>query len=219
MAKRPRKAPAAPPAEPRERLFEAALKLAALQGWADTSMADIAEEAGVGLAEARRLFPSKLHLLAGWIAHVDEQVLAPGIDDLADEPVRDRLFDLLMRRFDALKPHRKGLAAIARELARDPLSAGCLAAGPVRRSLEWTLAAARAEGSGPFAPLLVKGLGMVYLAGLRAFLRDESEDLSATMAALDKALNRAEAAVRWLPVGAPRRSDGAGAGAAEGPAA
>jgi len=211
MAKRPRKAAAAAPAEPRQRLFAAALKLAALQGWAETTMADVAEEAGVGLAEARRLFPDKLHLLAGWIAHVDEQMLAGGADDIGDEPVRDRLFDLLMRRFDALKPHRKGLAAIVRHLARDPLSAGCLAAGPVRRSLEWTLAAARAEGSGPFAPLLVKGLGVVYLAGLRAFLKDDSEDLSATMAALDKALNRAEAAVRWLPMGGARRSGEAAA--------
>lgn len=207
MAKRPprAKAAAAPPAEPRLRLIEAALRLAALQGWSDTTMADIAEEANVGLAEARRLFPSKTHLLAGFIEHVDEQVLGAGTADLADEPVRDRLFDLLMRRFDALKPHRQGVAAIARALARDPLAAGCLAAGPVRRSLEWTLAAARAEGSGPFAPLLVKGLGIVYLAGLRAFLKDESEDLSATMAALDKALNRAGEAVRWLPMG--RRQD------------
>ena len=209
MAKRPRaKTAAAPPAEPRLRLIEAALKLAALQGWADTTMADVAEEAGVGLAEARRLFPSKTHLLAGYIAELDERVLAGGVGDLEDEPVRDRLFDLLMRRFDALKPHRKGVAAIARALARDPLTAGCLAAGPVRRSLEWTLSAARAGGSGPFAPLLVKGLGVVYLAGFRAFLKDESEDLSATMAALDKALNRAGAAVRWLPMGG-RRAGGA----------
>lgn len=187
-------------------MIEAALKLAALQGWADTTLPEIAEEAGVGLAEARRLFPSKTHLLAGFIADLDEQVLAPGVEDLQGESVRDRLFDLLMRRFDALKPHRRGVAAIVRDLSRDPLTAGCLAAGPVRRSLEWTLAAAGAQGSGPLAPLFVKGLGMVYLAALRAFLRDESEDLSATMAALDKALNRAEAMVRWLPVG--RRRDG-----------
>jgi AcrR family transcriptional regulator len=173
MAKRPRKsAPAAPPAEPRVRLIEAALRLAALQGWPDTTMAEVAEEAGVGLAEARRLFPSKTHLLAGFIEHVDEQVLGAGVADLEGEPVRDRLFDLLMRRFDALKPHRKGVAAIARALSCDPLTAGCLAAGPVRRSLEWTLSAAQAQGSGPFAPLLVKGLGVVDRCGLRAFLKD-----------------------------------------------
>jgi AcrR family transcriptional regulator len=214
MAKRPRaKAPAAPAAEPRVRLIEAALRLAALQGWADTTMTDVAEEAGVGLAEARRLFPSKTHLLAGFIQHVDEQVLGPGIGDLEDEPVRDRLFDLLMRRFDALKPHRKGVAAIVRSISCDPMTAGCLAAGPVRRSLEWTLSAAHAQGSGPFAPLLVKGLGVIYLCGLRAFLKDESEDLSATMAALDKALNRAGAAVRWLPMA--RRREGGAAKAAE----
>ena len=214
MAKRPQaKTAAAPPPEPRRRLIEAALRLAALQGWADTTMADVAEEAGVGLAEARRLFPSKTHLLAGFIEQVDEQVLGAGVVDLEGEPVRDRLFDLLMRRFDALKPHRKGVAAIARALSCDPLTAGCLAAGPVRRSLEWTLSAAHAQGSGPFAPLLVKGLGVVYLCGLRAFLKDESEDLSATMAALDKALNRAGAAVRWLPMG--RRREGGAAEAAE----
>lgn len=189
-------------------MIEAALRLAALQGWADTTLPEIAEEAHVGLAEARRLFPSKTHLLAAFIADLDEKVLGPGVEDLSDEAVRDRLFDLLMRRFDALKPHRRGVAAIVRYLATDPLTAGCLAAGPVRRSLEWTLAAAGAQGSGPFAPLFVKGLGMVYLSALRAFVRDESEDLSATMAALDKALNRAETMARWLPVGR-RRGGGA----------
>ena len=38
----------------------------------------------------------------------------------------------------------------------------------------------------------LQGLGAVYTAGLRAFVNDESEDLSKTMAEIDKRLGQAE---------------------------
>lgn len=38
----------------------------------------------------------------------------------------------------------------------------------------------------------LKGLLAIYLAGLRAFATDESEDLSKTMAEIDKRLGQAE---------------------------
>ena len=46
--------------------------------------------------------------------------------------------------------------------------------------------------------LRVHGLVAVWTWTLRAFERDESEDLSGTMAALDKALGRASEAAEWL---------------------
>ena len=53
----------------------------------------------------------------------------------------------------------------------------------------------------------MRGLIAVWLWTLRAWERDESADLSATMAALDTALGRAEQAMRWLrgqPAPAPQ---------------
>lgn len=209
-ATRPRKAqrPDAP-----TRLIDAALRLAAVQGWSDTTMAEIAEAAKVPLAEARRTFASKQALLAAFFARIDEAMLR-GLDgEAADEPVRDRLFDLIMRRFDAMGPYKDGIRAITREQARDPVALFCLAAGPMRRSIDWMLAGARVRPWGPLQPMQRKGLGLIFLGAMRAWFRDDSVDLAKTMAAVDRGLARADSVLRMLPLGAARHAPEAGAGA------
>jgi len=183
------------------RLLEAALSLAALQGWDDTGMAEVAAEAEVPLAEARGHFASKAALLAAFVARIDQAMLASGAEELGDEPVRDRLFDVIMRRFDAMAPYKDGIAAILRDLSRDPAALACFAAGPARRSLDWMLAAAGAPSWGPLQPLQRKGLGLIFANALRTWLRDDSPDLAKTMAAVDRGLARADSMLRLLPRG------------------
>lgn len=205
-AKRTRKKPE--PDTP-TRLTEAALRLAALQGWRGTTMVEIAAEAGVTLAEARRTFASKEALLVAFFARLDEAMLAGLEQNGGDEPIRDRLFDVIMRRFDAMAPYKDGIRAVVRDLLREPLVLVCFAAGPIRRSLEWMLAGAGVDPWGPLQPLQLKGLGLVYLATLRAWFQDDSPDLARTMAALDKGLARVEAVLGMLPGGASRPTDAA----------
>ncbi|MDA1099007.1 MAG: helix-turn-helix domain containing protein [Proteobacteria bacterium] len=177
---------------PAVKVVKAAMALAAVQGWRDTTMADIADQAGMNLADLRQLFGSKTAILAGLIRLTDEQVIRGSSPDMAAEPVRDRLFDVIMRRLDALAPYREGIAAVALDLRRDPAAVACLAAGPGRRSLQWMLEAARIQPWGLLGPLQLKGLGLIYLSVLRVWLQDDGEDLSQTMAALDKALGRVD---------------------------
>ena len=68
----------------------------------------------------------------------------------------------------------------------------------MNRSMGWMLEAAGLDAGGPSGALRAKGLGVVWLAGLRAWEKDESEDLSATMAALDRALDQADRVARML---------------------
>ena len=95
----------------RERIIEAFLALLGEQPIEQVGFAEIAARAGVSLAELRSAFGSKLAILAAHQKEVDRQVLA-GIDaDLAQEPPRERLFDVLMRRIEVLMgPH--GLAEL-----------------------------------------------------------------------------------------------------------
>jgi hypothetical protein len=62
----------------------------------------------------------------------------------------------------------------------------------------WMLEGAGIAARGPRGRLRRKGLLGVWLWTLRVWQRDDSEDLSATMAALDQALARAEQAENWL---------------------
>jgi len=186
------------------RVVKCAMSLAAVQGWQDTTMADIADEAGLNLGELRQLYASKTAILAGLIRMTDDLVLRGSDADMAAEPVRDRLFDVIMRRLDALAPYRDGLAEVARDLPSDPGAMACLAAGPMRRSLQWMLEAARIQPWGLLAPLQLKVLGLIYLSVLRVWLHDEGEDLAHTMATLDKALGRVDNILGSLRRG-PRR--------------
>ena len=189
MAKKARAAKSKP--DPRKSAIEAAMALASERGWRDLTLTDIAAEAGMPLSAVYPLFPSKGAILSAFSRQIDATVLAEGGDAGPDEAVRDRLFDVLMRRFDALQPYRAALANIVQDLSRDPLEA-CCAAKRLRRSLRVMLEAAGLSAGGCRGGVRLAGLKAVYLIALRAWFRDESEDLGKTMAALDKALARAD---------------------------
>jgi AcrR family transcriptional regulator len=188
---------AAPLADPEQRLIDAALALAARQGWRRTSLAEIAAEAGLQLHEAYKLHRSRLSILAAMTRRIDAAVLA-GATPGEGESTRDRLFDTLMRRFDALQPHRPALRAILRDSLGDPAS--LLAVPGLLRSMRWMLEASGVSTAGWRGRLRVQALAGLYLAVLRVFLEDDSADLAHTMAALDRRLRRGES---WVGVTGP----------------
>src|SRR4051812_27049874 len=172
-------------------LRRALLALVETQGWTDLSFAEIAEQAGVPIAEAHRLYPSKTAVLLGLSRAIDERILS-GLDaDPLEGSAKDRLFDIVMRRFDVLKADRNAYRRLMRQLPRTPNAFAALLC-QLRRSLALTLEAAGISASGLKGALRLKGLLAIYVAGLRVFANDESEDLSKTMAEIDKRLGQAE---------------------------
>ncbi|NQV82423.1 MAG: TetR family transcriptional regulator [Rhodospirillales bacterium] len=175
--------------EPGDRVIDAALRLATERGWRRLSLAEIANGADLTLPEMRALFASKTAILNGFTRRTDARVLAGGKAD-GSSP-RDRLFDVLMRRFDVLEPHRDALRVIVRDVAFDPLAAVCQGA-QVLCSMAWMLEAAGLNSSGPVGAIRTKGLMVIYLRTLGAWLGDDSLDMAKTMAVLDRGLARAE---------------------------
>jgi AcrR family transcriptional regulator len=177
-----------------DRMLSAALELAAGGGWRSVSLAEIAGEAGVSLAEAYAAYPTKASILAGLIARTDRQVLAGGATE-KEESVRDRLFEVLMRRFDALSPHKDAVAGILRDLPSDP--AAILVMAPrLANGMAWMVETAGLSSSGLRGAIRVKGVTLIYLNTLRVWLRDDSADMAQTMASLDQGLRRAEKLIR-----------------------
>jgi AcrR family transcriptional regulator len=189
-----------------DQIVQAAFELAARLGWRHVTLADIADEAKLSLAELYVAYPSKEAMLAAYTSAIDEQVLAGAEAPSEEETVKDRLFDALMRRFDAMKPQRDGIAAILRDGAEGPVSMLC-GAGRLLRSMAWTLESVGVSASGPAGAVKTKGLLAVYLGTLRIWLRDDTEDLSHTMAALDKRLTRVEQFAGTLFGGRRRRAE------------
>jgi AcrR family transcriptional regulator len=196
MARTPRRPASPPPQTPagaseRERIVEAFMALLGEQPIEEVGFGDIAARADVSLADLRTLFGSKLAILAFYLKEIDRRVLA-GIDaDMAEEPPRERLFDVLMRRLDALSAHKAAVRSLVRSAGRNPGLAVALNGFAVR-SQQWMLTAADISASGPRGMVRAQGLALLFASVLRTWLRDEDPGLARTMSALDRALARGQ---------------------------
>ncbi|HEY5208264.1 MAG TPA: TetR family transcriptional regulator [Stellaceae bacterium] len=178
--------PPAPPVrtqDPKTRLIAAALELAATKGWRDVGMGEIAREAGLSLGEAYAVYRNKACLLAGVTRHINETVLAGAEPEGSP---RERLFELFMRRFDTLRPHRAAIKAILRGSIGDP--AAILGVPTTLNAMAWMLEAAGISAAGWRGHARCLALTGTYAAVFRTFLDDDSDDLAKTMAALDRRL-------------------------------
>lgn len=177
---------------------EAFTALVAERGYAGVSLRDVALESGLAFAELYRRYRDKPALMAALIERIDDEVLAgtPGQSD-PEETARDRLFDVMMRRYDALKPHRAYLRQLRQLVLRDPILALSLAPA-MRRSAAAMLEAAAIPSDGLAGAVQQSGLVALHAAVFRVFQEDETTDLSKTMAALDSRLKSAENLIQTI---------------------
>jgi AcrR family transcriptional regulator len=177
---------------PREKIVAALMDFLAERRFEEIDLAEIAEAAGVSLAELRDEFDSKLSILSAFLKQIDRTVLGGSTEAMAEESPRDRLFDVLMRRIDALTPYREAIESLMRSARRHPALALALNGLSVR-SQRWMLTAAGITLSGPLGMVRAQGLALLFADVMRTFV-DDDEDNSRTMAALDRALDSGQ---RW----------------------
>jgi AcrR family transcriptional regulator len=176
---------------PRDAVIEATLRLAADRPWNDIELADIAQEARVSLADLRDLFPSKGAILGGFSRMIDRKVLEGSSDDLADEPARERVFDVMMHRLDAMTPYKRALRRIAWAMRFDPLSMASLNQAGLN-SQRYMLASVGIATEGPLGLLKLQGAVIVLANTMETWFEDEDPVLAKTMARLDRELRRGE---------------------------
>lgn len=180
-----------PAGSEREKIIAAFLTLLAETSLERISLADIASGAGVTLAQMRGEFSSPLAILAAHLKDIDRAVLGEDFSDMDEEPPRERLFDVLMRRLEKLAPHRQAVRSLLRSASRNAPLAFALN-GLAVRSQKWMLAAAGINAPGPRGALRAQGLALLFSSVLRTWVRDDDPGLARTMAALDRALARGQ---------------------------
>ncbi|MGG5822579.1 TetR family transcriptional regulator [Falsiroseomonas sp. HW251] len=175
-------------------LVEALFRIIAEHGWRGVTPGRLAAESGIASSELVRRFPSRLGLLRVFADTVMDQVAQGTLPGQGGTP-RDRLFDVLMRGLDALAPYRPGMKRFMRELWTDGVLFGAMA--PLfQASMERMLDLAEIDSGGIRGRLRAAGLTVVWLRAVNVWSGDDSEELGPTMAALDRALERAEQAAR-----------------------
>jgi AcrR family transcriptional regulator len=182
------------PQDLREKIIDALMGLASERPWDMISLSDVADRAGVSLAQFRDAFPSKGAILGAFSRRIDKIVMDATSDDLAQESDKDRLFDVLMRRFDAMAPYKKALLGVNDWAMRDPAALPNLNQLALN-SLRFMVEAAGLNSEGPLGALKLQGLALAWTQVFHVWLADDTADLATTMAALDKELTRGEAFV------------------------
>jgi ubiquinone biosynthesis protein COQ9 len=183
--------------ETRDKIVDAAFRLAAEKPWGEITLLAIAEAAGVSLAELARHVSGKPAILEAFARRTDSQLLASLADDPVEGEAHDRLFDIMLRRFELLAPYKAAIANIAKAPADGPAEwLNLLASSLVTQS--WMLTAADIKLSGVTGGVARLGLAKVQLDVLRIWLKDDDAGLARTMAALDRKLRDGEALMKRL---------------------
>ena len=181
------------PAARHDPIVGAFMAIMAEKPFEDIGFAEIARRAGVSLSELRAKHSSKIEMLAAYMRDVDRAVL-DGIDPgLADEPPRERLFDVLMRRLDILAPEKAAVKSLWQSGRFNP---GLTLAvnGLATRSMQWMLTAADIPANGPKGMIRAQGLTFLFGSVMRTWADDTDPGQAKTLAALDRALSSGQ---RW----------------------
>ena len=197
-------------AQSRDAIVDATMALLADRPFEDVTLRTIAAEAGVSLAVLNTHFSGRGAIIDAFARRIDHAVLETGFDDMVGETPRDRLFDVLMARLDALTPYRAAIKGLMRAVRRDPALGFALNA-IATRSMGWMLAAAGLSAPGWRGRIAVQALTVGFAQVLRVFVDEADPGMPQTMARLDKELRDLEAGHHRLQrlFGGALRRDGA----------
>ncbi|MCW5682083.1 MAG: TetR/AcrR family transcriptional regulator [Xanthobacteraceae bacterium] len=189
-------------AQAREKILGAFLTLLAEKRFERIELSEIAKLANVTLADLRGEFGSTFDMIAAFMRETDKKVLSGGEQskpdpELADQPARDRLFEVLMRRFEALAPYREAVRSLANSARSNPRLALGLNKLAVR-SQQWMLSAAGIGSSGLVGGMRAQGLAAMFAQVTMTWLHDEDPGLARTMAALDRQLEKGERLANFM---------------------
>lgn len=172
------------------RILEAAIDLAQTRQWATLTLIEIAKHADIPMADLYGVTDknSLCDALEPW----SDQAMSAEAADMEDTP-RERLFDVIMNKFEHMEPHRSGLLSIMQARDRSPRRIGALLKAR-KASAEWALCCAGLDSYGSGTERTATILGVAWVIGKteRAWRQDDSADFARTMATLDTELTNAE---------------------------
>lgn len=161
---------------------------------AELTLAEIAAHADVDATLALAVAGDPQQLILGKMATLDDQAVLESFGDIQDAgavPIREKILEALMHRFEVYAPYRTQIQALNRDARRRPDLALALGLG-LQYVTRRMLAMAGDHCDGWRGAMRVKGVAGVVLVVARVWMKDDSPDLAPTMKELDQRLQQAE---------------------------
>lgn len=165
----------------------------ASDGWQSIDLEKLSHECDFDVLNVTGGIRNKIDLLVAFSAFIDTTVNQSIDVDLKDDqiPIRERLLEALLIRFEALAPYKAGVTKLMKTFPPNPTFV-VIGSKSLKLSMEATLTAVGLEAKGIQGAIRVKGLCMIFMSGVCAWAKDNSEDLSATTRILDERLKQTE---------------------------
>ncbi len=181
----------------RNSIMAAALDLAATSPWEWVTLAQIAEKSGLSTEEVAEIFPDKASIVEAIIDHIDAQIETIFGEQGTELSSRDRLFDVLMERFEILNRNRMAHLSILNSFGWTSQSI-CPDLKILKSSMTRMANCAGIEVNGLVGFINITGLKIIYTWVTLVWCQDNSSDLGKTMAELDKTLGRADFIKKYI---------------------
>jgi AcrR family transcriptional regulator len=183
-----------------ERILDTALRLGEQRGWDAVHLHDVAQCAGLSLAQLRRHFRQKDDLAEAWFDRADSALLRAGDGaQWQSLAARERLLHTILAWFDALAPHRALSVEMLRyKLQPDHLHLHVHGLLRISRTVQWIRETARLPAVGWRREFEEAALTGLFLGTVGCWQLDRSPDARRTRAWLDQRLKAAERAAFFL---------------------
>ena len=194
------------------RILDRTLELAGEVGWENVRLRRVAADLGITLPELIAHYRDLDAIADGWFRRALEAMLAPvgtkADAGFADLPARERVYLVMIRWFEAQCDRRAVVGQIfAAKLYPSHPHHWVPMIFHLSRLIQWLRDAAGLDAGGKRRQVEEVGLTLLFLAALRVWLGDETDDLSATRRFLRRRLKEADALLAGLP--RPRRQKAA----------
>ena len=160
-------------------------------GWEEFSIQKFVDINKYKITEVKNFINSKNDLLVEFSKMIDQKVeLNIDIDEFENNSIKDNIFELIMMRFDAMTPFKGGLKKVINEI-KSPLILKEISQN-ILESMDFYLEFSNAYDGTIFDIIKKKSLFIIYSYCFKAWLNDDSQELSKTMSELDRLLDYAE---------------------------
>ena len=163
---------------------------------------EIARQAEVSETAARAVAGNVTSLILHQLARLDRQAILETLADIEDAgevTIREKILEALMHRFEVYQPYKAQIARLDSAARRDP-ALGLRLLDSLAQAMRGLLAMAGDDLVGLRGEARVRGLAFVAMMAARAWQKDDSADMAATMNEIDKRLEQAEEWGRTLRV-------------------